>query len=92
MGDFCDSGSLGRLCFWFACNWPFSHDNLQLCLQYGVKNLLPPFQTLDLINNSSGSRCAAENRLPDDEEIVSSSDGKLTGSIEPESHLEKVPP
>ncbi|KAI3729799.1 hypothetical protein L6452_18468 [Arctium lappa] len=34
--------------------------------------------TLDLINNPSGSRCAAENRLPDEEEIVSSSDGKLT--------------
>lgn len=54
-----------------------------------MKNLLPPFQSHDLlISNPSGSRCAAENRLPD-EEIVSSSDGKFTGSIEPESHLEK---
>ncbi|KAI3703122.1 hypothetical protein L6452_28878 [Arctium lappa] len=78
----------GSRCKDISCNWPFSHENLQLCLQYGVKNLLPPFQSLDLINNPSRSRCGVENRLPD-EEIVTSSDGKLMGSIEFESHLEK---
>ncbi|KAL0310892.1 UNVERIFIED_CONTAM: hypothetical protein Sangu_2383900 [Sesamum angustifolium] len=28
-------------------HWPFSPKNLQLCLKNGVKDVLPPFQTLD---------------------------------------------
>ncbi|KAJ9536118.1 hypothetical protein OSB04_un000695 [Centaurea solstitialis] len=65
-----------------ASNWPFSHESLQLCLQYGVKNLLPPFQSLDLmITNPSGTSFPADNH----EEILTSSDGKLTA----ECHLEK---
>ncbi|KVI02392.1 uncharacterized protein LOC112500109 [Cynara cardunculus var. scolymus] len=79
----------GSRCKDIASNWPFSQEILQLCLQYGVKNLLPPFQPLDLLisnPNQSGSRCAVENRLPD-EEILSSSEGKF--SIEPQCHLEK---
>ncbi|GER52734.1 hapless 8 [Striga asiatica] len=43
-------------------NWPFSQENLQLCLKYGVKDVLPPFdQTLDSVRNQSTAKCAAEN-------------------------------
>ncbi|KAL8237563.1 hypothetical protein R6Q59_018644 [Mikania micrantha] len=59
-----------------ACNWPFSSTSLQLCLKHGVKNLLPPFQTLDCLrNNSSLTGCSVKNRLTD-EELVTSFDGK----------------
>ncbi|KAI3510157.1 hypothetical protein L1887_25688 [Cichorium endivia] len=55
-----------------ACNWPFSPTSLQLCLKHGVKNLLPPFETLDsLRDNSSISRFSLENRLHDEETIIS---------------------
>lgn len=46
-----------------ACNWPFSPTSLQLCLKHGVKNLLPPFQSL-------------ENRSHDEEETLISFHGK----------------
>ncbi|XP_076902621.1 uncharacterized protein LOC143557433 isoform X2 [Bidens hawaiensis] len=53
-----------------AGNWPFSDKSLQLCLNYGVKNLLPPFQSLDSVRNySSVSICAVENHSPNDESI-----------------------
>ncbi|KAI7730406.1 hypothetical protein M8C21_025351 [Ambrosia artemisiifolia] len=59
-----------------ACNWPFSSTSLQLCLKHGVKNLLPPFQSLDCLRNSSSlTRCSVENCSPD-EELVSSFDVK----------------
>ncbi|CAH1450960.1 unnamed protein product [Lactuca virosa] len=55
-----------------ACNWPFSPTSLQLCLKHGVKNLLPPFQPLDLLrDNSSVSRCNLEDPLHDEETIIS---------------------
>ncbi|XP_076943583.1 uncharacterized protein LOC143613867, partial [Bidens hawaiensis] len=58
-----------------ACNWPFSSASLQLCLKHGVKNLLPPFQSLDCLrnklNNSSLTRCSPENRSSD-EQLISS--------------------
>lgn len=38
-------------------NWPFSHKNLQLCLKHGVKDILPPFQPLDIVRNQSFRRC-----------------------------------
>lgn len=34
-------------------NWPFSQKNLQLCLKHGVKDVLPPFQSLDSVGNPS---------------------------------------
>ncbi|KAK9057152.1 hypothetical protein SSX86_024519 [Deinandra increscens subsp. villosa] len=59
-----------------ACNWPFSSKSLQLCLKHGVKNLLPPFQSVDCLrNNSSLTGCSLENCLTD-EELISSFDGK----------------
>ncbi|CAA0832501.1 Unknown protein [Striga hermonthica] len=43
-------------------NWPFSQENLQLCLKYGVKDVLPPFdRTLDSVRSQSTAKCAAEN-------------------------------
>ncbi|XP_015881447.3 uncharacterized protein LOC107417346 isoform X1 [Ziziphus jujuba] len=67
-------------------NWPFSLKNLQLCLNHGVKDLLPPFQPLDAVrNNQSFQRsCTVDNEnivsntiidgepssLPDDHEHV----------------------
>ncbi|KAL0353437.1 UNVERIFIED_CONTAM: hypothetical protein Sangu_0925000 [Sesamum angustifolium] len=51
-------------------NWPFSQKNLQLCLKYGVKDVLPPFQTLDSVRNPSTVNCAVEN--------ISYSDVKLS--------------
>ncbi|CAI0396915.1 unnamed protein product [Linum tenue] len=32
-------------------NWPFSSKNLQLCLNHGLTEVLPPFQPLDTIRN-----------------------------------------
>ncbi|KAF5781347.1 hypothetical protein HanXRQr2_Chr11g0482461 [Helianthus annuus] len=64
-----------------AGNWPFSSKSLQLCLKHGVKNLLPPFESLDsLRNNSSLTRCGLENRSPD-EELVTSFDGKPANDL-----------
>lgn len=56
-----------------ACNWPFSPTSLQLCLKHGVKNLLPPFQPLDLLRDNSSviSRCNLEDPLHDEETIIS---------------------
>ncbi|KAL8215667.1 hypothetical protein R6Q57_022504 [Mikania cordata] len=36
-----------------ACNWPFSHKILHICLQHEVKNILPPFQYLESLRNYS---------------------------------------
>lgn len=48
-----------------ASNWPFSDKTLQICLQNGVKSLLPPFQSLESLRNNSSN-----------EEIISNSVGK----------------
>ncbi|KAL6544604.1 hypothetical protein OROMI_023466 [Orobanche minor] len=37
----------------FKTHWPFSRKNLQLCLEHGVKDVLPPFETLDSVRNPS---------------------------------------
>ncbi|KAI3456734.1 hypothetical protein Pfo_013397 [Paulownia fortunei] len=42
-------------------NWPFSQKNLRLCLKYGVKDVLPPFQSLDSVRNPSILNCVVEN-------------------------------
>ncbi|XVE80657.1 hypothetical protein DITRI_Ditri14bG0156500 [Diplodiscus trichospermus] len=45
-------------------NWPFSPKNLQLCLKHGLKDPLPPFQSLDAVRNqSSVERCVVETNL-----------------------------
>lgn len=51
-----------------TCNWPFSSESLQLCLDSGVKNFLPPFQSLDSVRSNSF--------VISNEETVSGFDGK----------------
>ncbi|MFS7946484.1 hypothetical protein Hanom_Chr06g00536821 [Helianthus anomalus] len=61
-----------------SCNWPFTSTSLQLCLKHGVKNLLPPFQSLDsLRNNSSLGRCNPKDCLTN-QELVNRFDDKPT--------------
>ncbi|KAL8264225.1 hypothetical protein R6Q59_022355 [Mikania micrantha] len=70
-----------------ARNWPFSDKSLQLCLNYGVKNLLPPFQSLDSVKNySSVSTCAVKNYSPNDE-TTSNIDSKRNDTSQ--CHLEE---
>lgn len=59
-------------------NWPFSQENLQLCLNHGVKDLLPPFQPLDSIRNQSIRRCVVDPTLTEKENI-SNLDGDPSG-------------
>lgn len=54
-------------------NWPFSQKNLQLCLKHGVKDLLPPFQSLDAAKNQSITRCTVENENKSNLDIAESS-------------------
>ncbi|XP_073150291.1 uncharacterized protein [Henckelia pumila] len=44
-------------------NWPFSQKNLQLCLKHGVTDVLPPFQSLDIVRNPSRMKCV-DVKLP----------------------------
>ncbi|XP_071730293.1 uncharacterized protein [Rutidosis leptorrhynchoides] len=64
-----------------ACNWPFSHKSLQLCLLHGVKNILPPFESLDSLRTN----CVDANRLRN-EVNLSCFDGKSTNG---QSHIEE---
>ncbi|GAB4845836.1 hypothetical protein Ancab_024840 [Ancistrocladus abbreviatus] len=41
-----------------TASWPFSRKHLQLCLDNGVKDLLPPFRCLDSLGNNR--RCLLE--------------------------------
>ncbi|KAJ8754957.1 hypothetical protein K2173_015469 [Erythroxylum novogranatense] len=41
-------------------NWPFSLKNLQLCFKHGVRDVLPPFQSLDTIRDQSSKLCTVE--------------------------------
>lgn len=41
-------------------NWPFSQKTLQLCRKYNVKDVLPPFQSLDSINTPSLAKSVKE--------------------------------
>ncbi|CAL5405190.1 unnamed protein product [Camellia sinensis] len=59
-------------------SWPFSQENLQLCLKHGVKDLLPPFQPLDSVRNRVFERCAVETSLIGKENI-SNFDGEPSG-------------
>ncbi|CAI9772803.1 unnamed protein product [Fraxinus pennsylvanica] len=59
-------------------NWPFSQKNLKLCLKHGVKDLLPPFQSLDSVKNPSIEKCSLGISI--DKENISSYDEKLNWS------------
>ncbi|XAR72364.1 hypothetical protein NMG60_11018977 [Bertholletia excelsa] len=59
-------------------NWPFSPKNLQLCLKHGVKELLPPFQSIDSVKNRSFNSCTAEISSID-KKNVSNSEGQHHG-------------
>ncbi|CAK9157816.1 unnamed protein product [Ilex paraguariensis] len=50
-------------------NWPFTQKNLQLCLNHGLTDLLPPFQPLDPVRSQSTKRCTVECRSLDNETI-----------------------
>ncbi|XAR72362.1 hypothetical protein NMG60_11018975 [Bertholletia excelsa] len=60
-------------------NWPFSPKDLQLCLKHGVKELLPPFQSIDSVKNRSFNSCTAETSSID-KENVSNLEGQHHGS------------
>ncbi|CAA3024075.1 Hypothetical predicted protein [Olea europaea subsp. europaea] len=66
-------------------NWPFSQENLKLCLKHGVKDLLPPFQSLDSVKNPSIEKCSLGISI--DKENISSYDEKLNQSSD---HLVSV--
>ncbi|KAL2923897.1 hypothetical protein RDABS01_015388 [Bienertia sinuspersici] len=53
-----------------SLNWPFSQKNLQLCMRHGVKDVLPPFQPMDSVRESSIKRCLAEKSLISEESTV----------------------
>ncbi|KAL1820885.1 hypothetical protein ACET3Z_015754 [Daucus carota] len=55
-----------------ATNWPFSEKNLQLCQKQGVKDLLPPFQSLDAVREQSVKGCVVNHNLPDQENLSNS--------------------
>ncbi|PSS05986.1 Dentin sialoprotein [Actinidia chinensis var. chinensis] len=59
-------------------NWPFSQKNLQLCLNYGLKDLLPPFHPIEFVRNQPNERCAVETSLAEKENIRNS-DGDVRG-------------
>lgn len=50
-----------------SMNWPFSKKNLQLCLKHGVKDVLPPFQHMDSLRDSSMKRCFTDTSLHSEE-------------------------
>jgi hypothetical protein len=66
-------------------NWPFSLKNLQLCLKHGVKDVLPPFQSLDKVRSQPFERCMSESSTLVDNKNLSNSDGKPS---RPNDHAE----
>lgn len=57
-------------------NWPFSLKNLRLCLRHGVKDVLPPFQSLASVKTQSLKPCTVvdeSNSLAEKNNIISSS-------------------
>lgn len=65
-------------------NWPFSQKNLQLCLKHGVKDVLPPFQSLDSVRNQS---IVEEENLRDSDVKFHSVAVKLSVDIEKEKSV-----
>lgn len=67
-------------------NWPFSQRNLQLCLKHGLKDLLPPFQSLDSVRNGSFNTCPAVL----DKRNISTSDGEPSHHCDDAQWKEKI--
>ncbi|KAK6934698.1 hypothetical protein RJ641_034853 [Dillenia turbinata] len=55
-------------------NWPFSLRSLELCLKHGVKDVLPPFQTIQSVRDQSFDKCLLDDNLLQKENITT--DGK----------------
>ncbi|KAI4389686.1 hypothetical protein MLD38_001887 [Melastoma candidum] len=68
-----------------SANWPFSQKNLQLCLQHGVTEVLPPFKHLDAANCHSFEIPKFENRS------FAGRDGFSNFQSVPSSSKSKVP-
>nr|GME16785.1 uncharacterized protein LOC109178111 [Ipomoea batatas]GME21562.1 uncharacterized protein LOC109178111 [Ipomoea batatas] len=56
-------------------NWPFSQKCLQLCLDHGVKEFLPPFQSFDNLRNQPVKKPVVENTSVVDKQNIIVSDG-----------------
>ncbi|CAI9088105.1 OLC1v1022348C1 [Oldenlandia corymbosa var. corymbosa] len=50
-------------------NWPFSEENLQLCLKHGLKDLLPPFQSPHSVRKPS-SLCNSKTHNQNDHGVL----------------------
>ncbi|KAL9147071.1 hypothetical protein ABFS82_13G151300 [Erythranthe guttata] len=61
-------------------NWPFSQENLQLCLKYGVKDVLPPFQSLDSVRNPTTEKLVSDVKLSESDNR--SVDEKLASNVQ----------
>ncbi|KAL3508299.1 hypothetical protein ACH5RR_027700 [Cinchona calisaya] len=59
-------------------NWPFSQENLQLCLKHGVTDVLPPFQSPDTVRNSLLNSCSSDSGL-NEKENISKVNGEPSG-------------
>ncbi|KAK6947162.1 hypothetical protein RJ641_000635 [Dillenia turbinata] len=55
-------------------NWPFSLESLELCLKHGVKDVLPPFQSIQSVRNQTFDKRLLVNNLLQKENITT--DGK----------------
>ncbi|XP_073058840.1 uncharacterized protein [Primulina eburnea] len=64
-------------------NWPFSQKNLQLCLEHGVTDVLPPFQSLDVVRNPSRKKCV-------DVKLPALSDKILSSAFQEEKEFEST--
>ncbi|KAL9224898.1 hypothetical protein vseg_000880 [Gypsophila vaccaria] len=53
-----------------STNWPFSQKNLQLCLKHGIKDVLPPFQSVYSFRDVSAKRCLAEKSVSTEESNI----------------------
>ncbi|KAL3503700.1 hypothetical protein ACH5RR_038149 [Cinchona calisaya] len=50
-------------------NWPFSQESLELCLKHGVADLLPPFESPDIVRNPPLESCTNDSLLSEKENI-----------------------
>lgn len=71
-----------------SLNWPFSQKNLQLCLKHGVKDVLPPFQPMDSLRDTSMNRCLTEKILQSEESNLDEKQSMLKNHILSDTLLE----
>ncbi|KAL8469538.1 hypothetical protein ACS0TY_032399 [Phlomoides rotata] len=67
-------------------SWPFSQKNLQLCLKHGVKDVLPPFQSLDSVRNQT---IVEENLRDSDEKVSELSDQSVLEKLTVDTETKK---